>query len=222
MQTVSPAVTARPSVRCQSRERLESRFNAASPYRTTSWTSTSEEPVAPSGVNSVAEMVAPPQILLARARGALMRRPRSRGNWVQAFALHDTVGRGSLSRDAFIAFVEYLALGFSRQEVLALASSIANKGEVSLSGFSDALSTPCALDSPQDEEWARRIIQALALRTGSLTGLEAKDREEIRSLLTSHCEEEVERLLAWLPKTSDGRVDWRLTEEWSRNVVCMK
>lgn len=44
------------------------------------------------------------KIFLLRVRGALLRRPRARGNWVQAFAFHDASGQGHLECSAFEAF----------------------------------------------------------------------------------------------------------------------
>ncbi|CAE7191003.1 unnamed protein product, partial [Symbiodinium pilosum] len=56
------------------------------------------------------------QVVLARARQTLLRRPRAKGNWVQAFARHDTTGLGELSPEQFATFLQSLSVGLSLRE----------------------------------------------------------------------------------------------------------
>merc|ERR1712232_1321424 len=101
---------------------------------------------------------------LARLRGALLRRPRSRGNWVQAFALHDTHGRGVLQCTEFEEFLESLALGVSRDEVVAVTECLAGQQcAVSLGGFSEAIDRggPTDDDGVHDEAWAAGWVCSL-------------------------------------------------------------
>eukprot|EP00913_Durusdinium_trenchii_P012779 g11997.t1 len=73
-------------------------------------------PMSSSRARTAVEMNEDVQVVLARARGALLRRPRAKGNWVQAFARHDTTGLGELSVEQFAFFLQSLSVGLSLHE----------------------------------------------------------------------------------------------------------
>lgn len=141
------------------------------------------------------------QVILARARGALLRRPKS--NWVLAFARHDTTGEGALSPPRFGAFLASLDLGLSAEEVERVAERLAAaaQGAVSLGCFSEAITNAAPTEELWGEAAALRLARALPLR------------EDLEERL---CAPEGERLRAWLPKRRDGDIDWAQAEQWRR------
>lgn len=166
-----------------------------------------------------------PQVLLSRARSALLRRPKQGGNWVQAFAKHDVSGCGLLGRTQFEAFLESLAIGFSTREIRIVADAIvgtdpASEGGVSLGTFSDAITQAVPTEQQFGEQWALNMVDGLL---GSAPGLGIFDGqgEEVLSGLPQPTKDlgtnrqgQIERLLLWLPKTPHGAVDWNVAEEW--------
>merc|ERR1712216_982722 len=104
------------------------------------------------------------KVALHRARSALLRRPRARGNWVQAFALHDSTGQGLLGRSEFEAFMASLDLKLSRREISSLAEHLLTRRgrAISLGDFSDAM-THCVPEETirQDEDWAAGLCCGL-------------------------------------------------------------
>lgn len=161
------------------------------------------------------------QVLLARLRGALLRRPRG-GNWVQAFARHDKTGAGLLGCAQFEAFLTSLSLGLSTREVRFLAESLAGPGScgVSLGAFSEAITHAEPSDERFGEPWALDIATALAgSAQGGLASFVGRADCEAAMLLAFEAEvpvvgETSERFRLWLPKTPDGAIDWAAAEEW--------
>jgi len=148
------------------------------------------------------------QVLLTRVRSTLLRRPRARGNWVQAFALHDTTGQGLLSCGECAAFLESLSLGLSRSEVWTVAKCLAgDRGQVSLGCFSEAVSHAAMVDERFGESWARGAAGTLACC--ALPEMPAKQMRASSLSATDH-----QRLLSWLPKALDGEIDWAAMERW--------
>merc|ERR1712232_820197 len=90
----------------------------------------------------ISEVTYEVQVLLARIRRLLLKRSRSQGNWVSAFAQHDTTGRGVLNHEQFEAFLASLVSGLSRYEIRLVAERL-TRGEpgatITLGCFSDAL-----------------------------------------------------------------------------------
>eukprot|EP00746_Dinoflagellata_sp_MGD_P056138 gnl/MRDRNA2_/MRDRNA2_243621_c0_seq1.p1 gnl/MRDRNA2_/MRDRNA2_243621_c0~~gnl/MRDRNA2_/MRDRNA2_243621_c0_seq1.p1 ORF type:complete len:145 (-),score=19.40 gnl/MRDRNA2_/MRDRNA2_243621_c0_seq1:82-465(-) len=82
------------------------------------------------------------EALIAQVRDALVRRPRAKGNWVQAFALCDREGRGVLDVQDFVAFLGNLDLGLGSRESMAVADYLktgTGPGCVTLGDFHKAL-----------------------------------------------------------------------------------
>eukprot|EP00929_Paragymnodinium_shiwhaense_P036890 TRINITY_DN19721_c0_g1_i2.p1 TRINITY_DN19721_c0_g1~~TRINITY_DN19721_c0_g1_i2.p1 ORF type:complete len:721 (-),score=196.52 TRINITY_DN19721_c0_g1_i2:149-2311(-) len=169
------------------------------------------------------------QVVLARIRSALLRRPRARGNWVQAFALHDTTGQGFLGPREFEKFLEFLEVGLSRCELTGVAACLTRRGSctVSLGGFSDAMSQDkksVALaiengsgkeetrDLLEDEAWAAGLVEKVLAAAGDAG-------DALSTLLPTLSADVAERLLAWLPKLPAGAVDWRAAAEWCHHVA---
>merc|ERR1712060_236530 len=101
------------------------------------------------------------QVLLARARAALLRRPRSLGNWVQAFAHHDTTGQGLLGAPEFAAFLESLSLGLSCLEAQLITECLTGeRGAVTLGGFSEAITHASQSDMRYGEVWAAEVLSS--------------------------------------------------------------
>jgi len=161
------------------------------------------------------------QVLLARARGALLRRPRARGNWVQAFALHDVTGNGLLGCAEFAAFLQSLSLGLSRREAFMVTECLLGETRtVSLGGFSEAITHASPSDPRFDEAWA--LETACALAGGAPGGLATfAGRSAAEALVERHGDHQldVERFTAWLPKGPDGDVDWAAAEEWRTSAA---
>lgn len=89
------------------------------------------------------------QVVLARARGALLRRPRAKGNWVQAFARHDTTGLGELSVDQFALFLQSLSVGLSLREVDAIVTCLlGDRSTISLFVFGETRVRNVAVGDP--------------------------------------------------------------------------
>lgn len=133
--------------------------------RTTSTTGGSPSVAAP-GV----DMTYTSQVLLSRVRSSLLRRPRGRSNWVQAFALHDVTGRGMLGSAEFMSFLESLSLGLTRHEVCALSEHLTgDKGSISLGGFNEAVMHTPTSDASFDEPLARQAAN-MALSPSGLQG----------------------------------------------------
>jgi len=155
------------------------------------------------------------QVLLARARGVLLRRPRALGNWVQAFALHDPSGQGVLGCAEFAAFLDSLSLGFSRREVFMVAECLLREnGTVSLGSFSEAI-THASPDAHHNEAWAAATARALAGGApGGLAALADRSPEAVAQLQAPLSAVDAERFSAWLPKTPDGNVDWARADDW--------
>eukprot|EP00435_Cladocopium_sp_Y103_P060724 s896_g22.t1 len=84
----------------------------------------SAAPTSSSRARTAVDMNEDVQVVLARARGALLRRPRAKGNWVQAFARHDTTGLGELSVEQFALFLQSLSVGLSLREVMLAADKL--------------------------------------------------------------------------------------------------
>jgi len=172
------------------------------------------------------------KVLLCRIRSALLR--RRRGNWVQAFALHDTTGHGVLGREEFSSFLTSLGLGLSFREVQIVTENLSGAEEcVSLGLFSEAITHSTAgmpgdlLPSGQagsplnvhsdgspeaDERIARETIRAI-FQESEWQQLEGLDSAEVLRRLGA-TDAEAERLLLWLPKTIEGRVDWPAAKLW--------
>lgn len=158
---------------------------------------------------------------MERVRGALLRRPRSLGNWVQAFAYHDTTGLGVLGTAEFVAFLASLSLGLSRVEVREVTQCLADGRGVSLGSFSQAITYPPTSQLLASEAWA---VQAASAMAGSAPrGLMRLSGRSASEVLAQQAEAlpaaDVERLLAWLPKGPDGAVDWAAAEEWRVAVL---
>lgn len=115
-------------------------------------------PPAQSEVNGLRNIVLPPrppagpvvgdnqridsETLIAHVREALVRRPRAKGNWVQAFALCDREGKGVLDVQDFVAFLGNLDLGLGSRESMAVADYLktgSGTGCVTLGDFHKAL-----------------------------------------------------------------------------------
>jgi len=112
--------------------------------------------------------------LLARVRNTLLRRPRALGNWVQAFAHHDTTGQGMLAANEFAAFLESLSVGLSRREAFMVTEClVGSNGMVSLGCFSDALTHASFTDPRFGEDWALESASALAGSRGASPALSA-------------------------------------------------
>jgi len=164
------------------------------------------------------------QVLLVRARGALLRRPRARGNWVMAFARHDTTGQGFLDCSQFQKVLSSLSLGMSAQEIALLANSLAGPGMpgVSLGAFSEAITHAQPSDYRFGEQWALETAGALAGDpAGGLAALAGRSAQQALAGLPPPepelglgAAEVANKLLLWLPKTADGGVDWPAAEEW--------
>jgi len=161
------------------------------------------------------------QVLLARARGALLRRPRSLGNWVQAFAHHDTTGQGLLGAPEFAAFLESLSLGLSHLEAKLVTECLTGeRGAVSLGGFSEAITHSSPSDVRSSEAWAADTLSAMAgsLPGGLATFAARRPAEVFAEHLLPSGAVDVGRLVMWLPKTKNGDVDWVAAEEWRAAV----
>lgn len=171
-------------------------------------------------------------VLMARARGELLRRPQARGNWVHSFALHDADGGGSLQRDAFVAFLESLKLRLSHREVLVIMQSLAGEegSTVSLGSFSDAIENAngaewdggvaCPQVLPFDDAWARRALASCRPEDiDGLAGYEGRSAEEVFAEWSALSPNDACGLRAWLPKDLDDNVDWLAAEEW--RVSCL-
>lgn len=164
------------------------------------------------------------QVLLVRARGALLRRPRSRGNWVMAFARHDTTGQGFLDCVQFQRVLTSLSLGMSGQEVMLLAESLAGPGMpgVSLGVFSEAITYAEPDDKRFAEHWALEVANVLASSTtGGLAALAGCSAQEALGMLPQpgpelgiSAQEAAAKFHLWLPKTNTGAVDWPAAEVW--------
>lgn len=158
------------------------------------------------------------QVLLARARGALLRRPRNLGNWVQAFAHHDTTGQGLLGAPEFAAFLESLSLGLSCAEAQLITECLTGeRGAVTLGGFSEAITHASPnIDVRYGEAWAAEALSSLAgSAPGGLVTFNTRSAAEVfAELALPPGVADVERLVMWLPKTRNGDVDWVAAEEW--------
>eukprot|EP00930_Biecheleria_cincta_P059821 TRINITY_DN45543_c0_g1_i1.p1 TRINITY_DN45543_c0_g1~~TRINITY_DN45543_c0_g1_i1.p1 ORF type:complete len:655 (-),score=107.13 TRINITY_DN45543_c0_g1_i1:8-1948(-) len=157
------------------------------------------------------------QVLLSRARGALLRRPRAKGNWVQAFARHDTTGLGELSRDQFSAFLQSLSLGLSSQEVELLANQLlAERPGLSLFVFGEAIEHASPGEERFGEAWAADLASQLAglAPQGLAAYQDVSGAEALAHLPESVEADAAQRFLLWLPKQFSGAVDWTAAEEW--------
>lgn len=159
------------------------------------------------------------QVCIARARSALLRRPRSLGNWVQAFAHYDTTGYGVLGCVEFPAFMESLSLGLSRFEVTLITDCLTRaSGSVSLGGFSEAITHGMPSEAAYDEGWAVQAATALAgAHPAGLRVLAGCNSADVLSVVPAP--EDRSRLLTWLPKSIEGEVDWVVAEEWRAAVL---
>jgi len=171
------------------------------------------EPVASSSRprSTAVEMNEDVQVILARARGALLRRPRAKGNWVQAFARHDTTGLGELSVDQFALFLQSLSVGLSFREVDAIVTCLlGDRSTISLFVFGEAIEHA----SPRNEFEMWQL--ATQLTGGSSEGLMAFNGCSLAEALAGvpAAVDQAPRLLLWLPKLSDGNIDWAAAEEW--------
>jgi len=162
------------------------------------------------------------QLLVARIRSTLLRRPRGRGNWVLAFARHDNTGKGVLGRAEFSAFLESLQLGLSRREVFLVSECLLAEGQaISVSGFNDALSYVASGNLRFDEPWALQAAGALAeVLQGGLADLASNDLGEVlASLPPPFCELDFETFSVWLPKDTEGAVDWAAADAWRTSAA---
>lgn len=154
------------------------------------------------------------QVVLARARGALLRRPRAKGNWVQAFARHDTTGLGELSVEQFALFLQSLSVGLSLREVDAIVTCLlGDRSTISLFVFGEAIEHA----SPRYEFEMWQL--ATHLTGGSSDGLSAFTGYSLAEAMAGvpSAADQAQRLLLWLPKMSDGNIDWPAAEEWRSN-----
>jgi len=161
--------------------------------------------------STAVEMNEDVQVILARARGALLRRPRAKGNWVQAFARHDTTGLGELSVDQFALFLQSLSVGLSFREVDAIVTCLlGDRSTISLFVFGEAIEHA----SPRNEFEMWQL--ATQLTGGSSEGLMAFNGCSLAEALAGvpAAVDQAPRLLLWLPKLSDGNIDWAAAEEW--------
>eukprot|EP00927_Polykrikos_kofoidii_P076683 TRINITY_DN73735_c0_g1_i1.p1 TRINITY_DN73735_c0_g1~~TRINITY_DN73735_c0_g1_i1.p1 ORF type:complete len:706 (+),score=118.99 TRINITY_DN73735_c0_g1_i1:78-2195(+) len=178
------------------------------------------------------------KIPFARIRGGLTRRPRGQGNWVRAFALHDSTGRGLLKVAEFERFLQSMALGLSQQEIASVSSTLTHvqTGYVSLTSFSEAaMPTTSSRSGDTDEEtWAAGLACGLlgaaprasmaaevptTIEAGGFVAAATKAAAAaLEALLATLPPLRAERLLLWFPKAPDGEIDWVAVEEWTRHA----
>lgn len=158
------------------------------------------------------------QVILARARQTLLRRPRAKGNWVQAFARHDTTGLGELSPEQFATFLQSLSVGLSLREVdLIVACLLGDRPTVSLAVFGEAIEHALSTGETDAVLLATELAGESAEGLAALVGQHPVDA--VTSLATSPDPDALHRFLLWLPKNLDGSVDWATAEEWRASSV---
>ncbi|CAK9024973.1 unnamed protein product [Durusdinium trenchii] len=169
-------------------------------------------PMSSSRARTAVEMNEDVQVVLARARGALLRRPRAKGNWVQAFARHDTTGLGELSVEQFAFFLQSLSVGLSLHEVDAIVTCLlGDRSTISLFVFGEAIEHA----SPRYEfEMWQLANQLTGASPNGLLGFLGCSLAQAMATLPAAEVEKSQRLLLWLPKLSDGNIDWNAAEEW--------
>lgn len=157
-------------------------------------------------------------MILARARQTLLRRPRAKGNWVQAFARHDTTGLGELSPEQFATFLQSLSVGLSLREVdLIVACLLGDRPTVSLAVFGEAIEHALSTGETDAVLLATELAGESAEGLAALVGQHPVDA--VTSLATSPDPDALHRFLLWLPKNLDGSVDWATAEEWRASSV---
>jgi len=151
-------------------------------------------------------------VLLYKIRNSLLR--RRRGNWVQAFALHDTTGHGVLGRQQFESFLISLGLCLSLHEVqLVTASLVGVHSTVSLAHFSEAMHSSDEHKLSQEEQQAQELLRAQSI--GDDTGARAL-AESPTEVLARLGVSRPQRVQLWVPKHLEGYIDWTEAKSWCR------